>query len=170
MYEKDLRELIIRPALEYFELWSRSAENLLALTASIETYHGYYLSGSYKKGIGIYGMTSKAANNVWNNFVSKYSDLEFLIKQFANIPQSITPVTDDELLISNLKYSTIMARLKYLMLDKNLPEYDDACSMAAYYTNFYDDERVSGDIKIPDDSEYLTKILDSANTTCSYRF
>lgn len=157
MNEKQLREFVVRPTLEYFNYWSMSAENLLVGTSYIETSLGNRIKNGETGGLGIYGMTYKEACKIWNGFISNYKDLGNAIRQYSDITPGQTH--KKEWLILNNGYSTIMARLKYLMSSQALPKHDNYMALKDYYYDYYRES-------IEDDSLHA----DLFKRVCEYQF
>jgi hypothetical protein len=124
-----LREYIIKPTLQYLDLYSKSAENLLMGTAAQETKLGRYLKQINGPAEGIYQMEPRTHEDIWNNFLPYKIPLKEKILQFA------TPREDE--LVWNLAYATAMVRIHYLRVTEPLPHEDDIEGLAKYWKDYY---------------------------------
>lgn len=122
---KHFRELIVRPALHELNMWSESAEELLMLTAAIESELGTYLrqvgsGGGYSVARGIFQMEPQTFEWLKN------------IPVFNNL---LHGTADD--MIYDLKLATKAARLRYKVVPTNLPAHDDLKGLASYWKKWY---------------------------------
>lgn len=131
-----LKHLIIKPTLrEMGEKFNdEAAINLLLMTTAAETKVGTYLKQGYQSvadmcgvALGIYQMEPNTFIDVWERFKWKETDL------VANklIVESMSP------LISDLRFSTIMARAKYYLVPSSLPEANNVEELAHYYAKYW---------------------------------
>ena len=110
------RDCIVRPALQGVNLWSESSEVLLLGTCMTESNFGTYLKqiGS-GPALGVYQMEINTHNDIWKNYLHR-SLLARHILEFSDIAfdfnSSLMP--DVGMLIYNLYYATLMARVDYL--------------------------------------------------------
>lgn len=152
MNEKQLREIIIRPTLHNFWFWSKSAENLLVATSYMETNLGekllFNLNSNNRMDFknGIYGMKHSVCSHIWESFVCLYDNLETSIEQNCGFIEQ--DHQKEDWLIFNLRFSTIMARLKYLMIKDSLPTFNDAKAIRDYYDDHYNDTFYRDDLCI----------------------
>lgn len=125
MDPKHLRELIIRPTLKLYGRWNPAAEELLMLTAAVETQLGYYLKqGAFEPNdhdgvaLGIYQMEPKT---------------------FAWIQSRFSELTgrDSMDLIWDLKLATIACRLRYFVDPVPLPDSRDIEGLAKTWKRVY---------------------------------
>lgn len=132
-----LRQLIIRPTLEYLDLWSEAAENLLMGTAAQESQLGTYIHQLGKgPALGIYQMEPATHHDIYLNYLKFNYKLSM---QVGNLIVGIPfPGYDDpEEMIGNLYYATAMCRVHYLRVPKPLPGADDLDALAAYWKKYY---------------------------------
>lgn len=131
-----LRDVVIRPALQAIGYLSDDAVALLLGTCAQETQLGRYLiqtSIGFKGGIGIYQIETPSYHDVWNNCVEPFPSMRAKLQiylGYAGKPQSARMATD-------LSLATIMCRLYYSRIKEPLPKADDLPAMAAYYKRYY---------------------------------
>jgi hypothetical protein len=134
---KEMQRYIIKPALDVVGLGSKSAEVLLTGTLLAES-GGQYLkqiNAPLIGGQGFYQIEPQTHRDIkrWlNNYINK----TLLDKILSACYISILP-TDDEVLVYNLRYATLMARLVYYRSPKPLPPENDAAAMAEYHKSVY---------------------------------
>ena len=130
---------LIRETLEEVGLYSKSAEELLMLTAAVESNLGEYIEQTKGPALGVFQMEPLTHNDImdrWLNAAPKSvrENVEkFLKKYMGNVGNH-----EDELAMQyNLKYSILLARLKYYMIKAPLPPHNDVHQLAAYYKQYY---------------------------------
>jgi hypothetical protein len=126
-----LRELIIKPTLINMVMFSREAVGLLIFTCAVESEGGTYL----KKGdsLGIYQMETKTYVDIWENYIkNKQSLMMVLSSNFA-----IYQMPDEERLIWDLRFATIMARIHYERTAKTICGLNGKNDLWYYYRNYY---------------------------------
>lgn len=138
----ELRDFVIRPALKKIGLWSLSAENLLLGTAAQESRLGYYLHQRNGPALGIYQIEPRTHYDIWENFLKYQPTLSALATNIAS-KDFIDGKSADEL-ITNLKYSTVIARLVYFRSPKELPDAEDMDGLAAYWKEIYNTDLGKG--------------------------
>jgi len=130
---KQLRELIIKPALLDLVLYSQAAEELLMFTCAVESDGGTYLKQLIGPALGIYQMEPDTHNDLWQNFIKKQqSIMTILINSFDCIRMQ-----SEDRLIYDLRYATAMTRLFYLRIPSELPAYNDIEGIWNYYKQHY---------------------------------
>ncbi len=139
---------IIRPALAAVGLGSDAAEQLLLGTAIQESNCGEYLKQiGGGPALGIFQMEEATHDDIWCSFLSFKKDLFDKTCQAAGLVNfSFSPRLVDhkglnpkliKMLIYNLQYATIMARLQYYRVAEALPQAGDIWAMARYYKKYY---------------------------------
>jgi hypothetical protein len=106
---------IIRPTLEYMNVWSQESELLLAGTAAKET--GFSICSLNKDALnntslGIYGISSEKHRYIWDDYLAFQPDLASHIRGLAS--QHAFLNNPEFELITNLAYSTAIAWLIYI--------------------------------------------------------
>lgn len=136
MNAKQLKNLIIVPTLNKIGLYSESAVNLLLGTCAQESALGQDLiqqpNGPAR---GIYQMEPETHHNllVWLN---GRPELNNKVSQLVSQENLYTDRLEE--LVSNLKYATAMARIRYLAWnDEPLPDANNVPALANYYKIHY---------------------------------
>lgn len=131
-----LRALIIRPTLQYLNLWSEAAENLLMGTAAQESQLGTYIHQlGNGPALGIYQMEPNTYDDIYINYLSfKYELGTKVGNLLVGLPFHRN---DSEEVVGNLYYATAMCRIHYLRIPHPLPDADDLPGLAAYYKKYY---------------------------------
>ena len=134
------RKLVVRPTLEFLGMWSLSAENLMVGTALVESYL-YSLEQEDGPALGFYQIEVQTAVDI-----HRYVDtrLDAGRKKLFN---SLMPNSFDigKRLVYDLRYATLVARLKYWMHPEKLPHENDIEALAAYWKKYYNTENGKGD-------------------------
>lgn len=134
MNSKQLRELVIRPTLEYLGLWSPQAEDLVLGTACQESHCGKYirqLGCTGKIGaFGVWQMELATARDIYDNFLRYKPDLMNKVESLRGRTQPI-----EESLTTNLAYAAAMCRIHYLRKPDAIPLTLDG--QAAYWKKHY---------------------------------
>lgn len=133
---QELLHHIIRPTLCTMDLGSESSENLLLGTAAHESYMGYYLTQQGGPALGIYQIEPATHYDLWHNYLNYRQTLSEKLRSF--LPASCTTIeTMNSQLISNLVYSTAIARMIYYRVTEPLPKANDIASLALYWKKYY---------------------------------
>ena len=148
MNAKQLRELVVRPTLEYLAPaipYSKEAEDLLMMTAAHESYLGTYLKQVNGPALGIYQMEPATHDDIWYNFILSRENLkdsvtnladsytEYLVENGKSFSKYV-----NRGLISNLAYATAMARVHYWRVPEPLPK--DLRGLAEYAKKYWNTE------------------------------
>lgn len=149
------RTYVIQPTLQAMSCYSRSAEELLVLTMAQESRGGYYL---HQLGGG-------PAMGIYQMEPASYQDLEDWLKDnrpdlWKKIQELVIPMPTGsegsavakiyrkfylmlfdpcvpELMITDLKFATAMARAFYLRVPEPLPAADDVEGLAKYWKDHW---------------------------------
>lgn len=134
-----LRLHVVRPTLQYLNLWSAAAENLVLGTAAHESGGFQYLDQVTGKGdatigpaYGLYQIEPATHRDLFANFLRFHADLQ---SKALNL-RAIAPEADEQL-VTNLAYATAICRLIYYRAQPPLPDADDVQGMAGYWFRFY---------------------------------
>lgn len=116
---KQLREYIIQPALSAIGVYSKEAEELLVATGAVESKLGTYVKQINGPAIGLYQMEPATFTDVWSYIVGN-SRFPAIMRacNLKNTPEAID-------MVSNLRLSTIMARMHYMRFPEALPKPND---------------------------------------------
>jgi hypothetical protein len=128
-----LRELIIKPALENLLMLSDDAVELLVFTCAVESGGGTYLKQLNGSALGIYQMEPETYNDIWYNYIQKKPSI--LLKLMTNFECNRVP--DEYRLIYDLRYATAMCRIHYARVSESLPAKDNVGKLYNYYKTHY---------------------------------
>ncbi len=128
-----LRELIIKPALENLVMLSDDAVELLVFTCAVESGGGTFLKQLKGSALGIYQMEPDTYNDLWFNYIQKKPSI--MLKLVTNFEVSRMP--DEYRLIYDLRYATAMARIHYARVPQLLPSKEDCFALWQYYKAHY---------------------------------
>jgi hypothetical protein len=130
---EQLRELIIRPALNELIAYSDSALELMTFTCAVESEGGTYLKQIKGPALGIYQMEPNTYNDIWQNYIkSNHSLLLQLLSNFG-----VINMPSEDRLIYDLKFATAMTRIHYLRVNSPLPQASDIDAIWDYYKEHY---------------------------------
>ena len=141
--EPQFRSLIVRPVLEHLQNWSESAEELLILTFAAESLGGTYIKQIEGPALGIYGMEPDTYNYLWATWLPSHS--HYAYKALQAVYMSNKPPA--EMLVDNIRYATIMARLNYCRFSEPLPAASDIKSLAQYYKKYWNTKKGKATVK-----------------------
>lgn len=128
-----LRELIIKPALENLVMLSDDAVELLVFTCAVESGGGTYLKQLNGPALGIYQMEPETYNDLWYNYIQKKPSI--LLKLVTNFECNRVP--DEYRLIYDLRYATAMTRIHYARIPEALPKKENLNGLWLYYKRYY---------------------------------
>jgi hypothetical protein len=144
---KQLRDHVIIPCLKSAGLYCHSAVMLLLGTAAIESAMGLYLkqkgNGPAK---GIYQMEPGTHNDIVINYLFYKPQLAMKvlgaiyqcdISKLSTTDVAFTHLYNDNNLIGNLNYATLMTRVHYLRVAESLPASNDVAGLARYWKRYY---------------------------------
>ena len=140
---ENLRELVIRPALQHIELWSQAAENLVLGTALVES-NAEYLHQVKGPALGLWQMEPATHDDIWINFLQYNASLREWLKELQT-PAAFTNGANE--LIGNLYYGAAMCRIHYRRVAEPLPKAKDAEAMAAYWKAHYNTSAGAGRVE-----------------------
>lgn len=144
IYLEHLQRCVIRPSLEPLGLYSGPAEQLLLGTLAVESDLGYFLQQTNGPALGIYQIEPATHQDIWDNYLAYKNTLAAQIG--AMLPVS-PDVTIEQLLITDLRYATIIARLVYYRQNEPLPNINDYPAQAAYWKKYYNTEQGKGSVE-----------------------
>ncbi len=143
---KQLRALVIQPALKAIDLYCEDAEELLIMTGAHESLGGTFLKQIQGPALGFYGCEPTTYIDTCigklyrtGNDSSKPFELTELGKKVNdflgwNYSNALPPIME---LVTNLAYSTIICRVDYLKTKEALPDRKDPVAMFNYYKKYY---------------------------------
>lgn len=126
----DVRDLVVRPALQHIGLHSPAAEQLVLGTGLIES--GLKKLRQYGNGpaLGLFQMEPFTHDDLWQTFLNRKPDLAARLR-------AICPDPAADKLPWNLQYAAAMCRVKYFRAPASLPALDDIEAQAAYWKLHY---------------------------------
>ncbi len=142
MDAQQLLDNIIKPTLEYMgaNYNSKNARMLLLSTAAIESKCGYYIKQIGGPALGIWQMESTTHEDIWDNCDAiqepKNGQGCVLSHRVHKLMMSPDNGADNDLIVSPM-YACAMARLKYSMDPKPLPDYHNIRHVYDYYKRIY---------------------------------
>lgn len=142
MDKHQLRDLI-RKTLREVDLFSDDAVELLMLTAAVESDLGYYIKQTNGPGLGIFSIEPITHDDImyrWlNSPTAKRKALRERIWLALSPESSYVIYPDKKVLAYDLRYSIIVARLKYYMNPEPIPSHvkDGAMALAYYWKKHF---------------------------------
>ena len=145
------RSEIVRPALKAADMWSEAAENLVLGTAVQESILAWVKQRGAGPALGFYQMEPATADDICRRHLSTRSELAVRLAK-ATWPHCRTPTAYSHLdakdiarlLVEDLRFATIMCRLRYWMMPAPLPAASDVDSLAQYWKQHYNTVLGSG--------------------------
>lgn len=134
IYPKHFMEYIIKPTLEYFEMDSMSAQQLMICTAAVESRLGRYLKQLKGPALGPYQCEPDTHDGHYKNWLNFRPELKAKFDVLASAKDYKLRKFEQ---CWSFGYATAIARLKYWRVDELLPEHGDIEGMAVYWKNHY---------------------------------
>tara|TARA_R110000787_G_scaffold141312_3_gene254793 strand:+ start:1208 stop:1741 length:534 start_codon:yes stop_codon:yes gene_type:complete len=139
MDAKDFREQIVQPTLKFMNKYipgmnSEAAENLMVGTAIMESDISYLVQ---KNGpaLGVYQVEPATFIDITQRYFGSSQFRAEFASMFWDL--GYTGTTNEEHLIFDLRYATIIARIKYFMSPKPLPDAEDIHALGHYWDDNY---------------------------------
>jgi hypothetical protein len=153
MNASQFRAYVILPALKPLGLWSMAAETLLVATMAHESQMGKYLHQIKGPALGVFQIEPLTHFDIWANYLKYKKELRDSI--LGMVPSnmlrhdSMTGIEygAETLLITDLAYATVMARLVYLRAPGALPAQDDIDGLADYWKQYYNTPAGAGTVE-----------------------
>ncbi len=140
----DLKEYVIQPTLKQLGLYSVQAEQLLLGTIAAESDMGMYLHQVKGPALGIYQMEPDTYGDIWLNYLKYHPGF---VGSIEHMGYHVRPPVDAWTLVTDLRYSTIMARLQYYRHTEELPQVNDVQAQAEYWKKYYNTSAGAGTVK-----------------------
>lgn len=128
-----LRELIIKPALEDLLMYSEDAVELMLYTCANESNGGTYIKQVKGPALGIYQMEPATYADIWANFIINRNDIKL---QFIHNFNAARMPSEDRM-IYDLRFATAMTRIHYARVKESLPNKNDINGLWEYYKKYY---------------------------------
>jgi hypothetical protein len=125
---------ILVPTLSAVGLGNVQAYVLLLGTGIIESDLSYFEQKGPGKAMGFFQMEEKTYQDLLR-YLNRYDNAKLKERCLAASFYDAWPPS--EAMVHNLRWATLMCRLKYYMQPEKLPEWDDAKGMAAYHKRYY---------------------------------
>jgi hypothetical protein len=135
---KQLRELVIQPALHSIGLWSQQAENLLVMVAAHESNGGDYVAQINGPAVGIYQMEPAAYNALWSRVLRGNIDKYVILGSKILFACHFLAKPDATEMIWNMKYASMMARAFFLPNREPIPT--DIEELSRYAKKYWNTE------------------------------
>ncbi len=133
---RQLRDLVVRPALDAIGLGGPAAEELMIGTILQESAGGHWLHQVGRgPAIGICQMEPATHDDLWRNFLRSRPDLASKVQRLM-VEAQVGEIGASEM-AGNLYYAVAMARLVYARAPEPLPPAGDLAAQAAYYKRHY---------------------------------
>lgn len=126
------KSLIVRPALEAVSLGGDKSVNLLTGTCVVESGLAW-LQQLNGPALGIAQMEPATHNDCWANYLRYQPDIANRILATC----CLSGLPDAGIMVWNLRYAVLMARVKYLRAPESLPSATDAVALSAYHKRYY---------------------------------
>ena len=127
-------QYIIRPSLIKINLYSDDAAILLLGTAVHETSLGRFLHQLAGPALGVYQIEPDTHVDIWENYIEFRAKMR---KDILKIYPDVAGNVDNNKLIYDLQYATIIARLVYRRVPEKLPNRHDVIAQAEYWKIHY---------------------------------
>jgi hypothetical protein len=140
----ELKDLIIRPTLQYLDQQEIGYEELLVATAAQESSLAFHCQCERTGGLGIYRITAGKHREIWDKVLIKNPEIASRIRGLASQQQFL--LAPHQELVTNLSYATAIAWAIYQCHEANLMQ--DLSTMARLWSQYFDngtgDERDAG--------------------------
>lgn len=143
-------EYIIKPALEDIGMYSKAAEQLLLGTACVESNLGTYLHQIKGPALGVFQIEPATHSDVWENYLRYRGDLREIIWDMVpddGWEQEQGGNPDPSLLITDLRYAAVIARIIYRRSPMALPFENDWRSVAHVWKKVYNTHLGAGTVE-----------------------
>jgi hypothetical protein len=130
---------VIRPTLQYIDLWSPAAGVLVLGTGLTESKLRYVdqIDQANKPGpaYGLWQCEERTHADYWDNFLRFQNGLREKCIALVSRRSALFPPVGE--LVFNLAYAAAMCRVHYRRVKAPLPDRHDALSMAEYWKHYY---------------------------------
>lgn len=125
-----LREMVVRPALQTITLWSQDAEDLVVRTGVQESRLTYLAQSGGGPARGLWQMEKPTFDDLWVRFCGLHPELA------AHVHTLIAPgIAPFDQLPGNLLFAAAMCRIKYFSCPDPIPE--SLMAQADYWKKWY---------------------------------
>ena len=127
-----LRQMVIKPALEKLGLWSTAAEELVLGTAIVESALIYIRQHGAGPALGLWQVETDTHDDLYANYLSYRQELGARLMELRSPALSMS-----ENLATNLMYGAAVCRLCYYRQPEALPVAGDIKGQAAFWKQHY---------------------------------
>ncbi len=139
------RHQIVIPVLTRLAMHSPHAENLMMGTAAIESRMGSALVQVGGPAVGVFQMEPSTHDSLWDNYLHFLEVRSMDVRHMLRWSYDIPPPAD--LMITDLKYATAMARIKYWRSSFSWPEDpNDIEGLANIWKTHYNTSKGAGTV------------------------
>lgn len=142
---RQLRSVIERTLRKFEELggarYSEDAVELLMMLAAHESNLGTWirqLGGG--PALGVYQHEPETIRDLYRVVISKKQKLDFAVAKFVPSTKSLTAKDYSELVETDLRYATVLARVHFMRFSEPLPKAEDVSGMAQYCKKYWNTE------------------------------
>lgn len=128
-----LKNLVIKPSLEFIGLYSDAACNLVTGTALVESGASYLHQVGTGPACGLWEVEPGTEKDCWDNYLRYNAELSTKVRQLMGQG----PEIPNAQLIGNLFYGAAICRIKYARSLHPLPAANDAAGLANYHKSIY---------------------------------
>lgn len=133
-----VRDHIVRPALDALGLWTKSAELQVIGTGLIESNYDY-VAQVRGPALGFFQMEPVTCQDCWDNYLASRQDLRLKVITMMARQDRIGQ------LAWNAQYAAAMCRIKYLRAPIPMPSPNDLNGMAQMWKDVYNSSQGAGD-------------------------
>lgn len=141
---QQLRELIVRPTLQYIGLHNPAAENLVLGTALVESGAKFIKQVGGGPALGICQMEPETHDDIWANYLRYKPELAQKLQGLMTSAEITRGAAE---MIGNLYYAFGMTRVHYLRAPDRLPASADVVGMARYWKRYYNTPLGAGTVE-----------------------
>ena len=146
--DKQLRQMVIKPALEKLGLWSTAAEELVLGTAIVESSLIYLRQHGDGPALGLWQVEPRTHDDLYTNYLSYRQEVGSRLMDLRAPALSM-----GKCLTTNLMYGAAVCRLCYYRQPEALPEAGDIEGQAAFWKQHYNTPLGAGTV-----SKYAFKV------------
>jgi len=141
--DKNQLKDLIEKVLNFLDMHSDAAVNLLLGTAAQESHLGTYIKQiGNGPALGIFQMEPATEKDIWDSYLKYRFEIADKIFDISGVEEP-SPLH----LQGNLIYQIVMARLHYRRKRDPLPSAGDELGLAAYWKNHYNTSKGKGTIE-----------------------
>ena len=145
-----LREYVVKPALEQLDLYSLAAEQLVVGTIAQESNGSYLKQLGKGPALGLIQMEPPTHKDLWLNFLKYKTDLRdkllMMTSDSVDLVYDQHGWPDHQALVWNLRYAIAMCRVHYYRRPEALPKANDIKALADYWKEFYNTDDGAGHV------------------------